>query len=105
MLGGFSVLILIEVISIVKSRAIQLSKASSEVTKDALSFYVFRKRIHGPITIAIVMAYVIGFYLLTPEFSTYITFTWLVIMHVFLIRWILTLTFTILIPMIEAMSS
>jgi hypothetical protein len=74
--------IVVEVISIVKSRSIQLTSNAEQVTKAALAFYDFRKTVHGPVTLAIVGCYVIGFYLLTPEFSKYISFGWMVAMHV-----------------------
>jgi hypothetical protein len=81
MLGGLSFRILVEIISIVKSNAIQLSHNADKATKAAFSFYNFRKQIHGPLTVAIVGVYVFGFYFLTPEFSKYISFQWMVMMH------------------------
>ena len=81
MLGGLALRIGIELASIVKSGAIQLSNNAAEATKRAFLFYNFRKRVHGPVTVAIVGIYVIGFYFLTPEFSQYISFQWMILMH------------------------
>ena len=82
MLGGLALRIVIEIMSILKSSAIQMSHPAEQVNKAALAFYIFRKKIHGPVTIIIVMIYVVGFYLLSPEFSRYISFQWMIIMHV-----------------------
>lgn len=79
--GGLLVRIGIEIISLVRSNAIQLVDTADDATKAAFSFYTFRKKVHGPVTVAIVGIYVAGFYLLTPEFSRYILFHWMVLMH------------------------
>lgn len=81
MLGGLMLRIGIEIVSIVKSNAIQVSGNTEEATKAAYLFYRFRKGIHGPITVAIVGIYALGFYFLTPEFSHYIAFHWMILMH------------------------
>ncbi|HUC81117.1 MAG TPA: hypothetical protein VMR70_09385 [Flavisolibacter sp.] len=81
MLGGLALRIGIEIASIVKSGAIQLSSDATEATKAAFLFYHFRKRVHGHVTIAIAGVYAVGFYFLTPEFSQYISFQWMVLMH------------------------
>jgi hypothetical protein len=54
MLGGLLVRIIIEVFSIRKSKKVQLVNDSSTATNDAISFYHFRKKVHGPVTISIV---------------------------------------------------
>ena len=95
MLGALSLRILIELISVVKSNAIRLTLPTDQLTKSALSFYGFRKTVHGPVTLVIVACYVAGFYLLTPGFSTYIPFKWMVIMHVFFIVLALVLVWVI----------
>jgi hypothetical protein len=82
MMATLIIRIVVEVISIGKSRSIDLTSNTEQVIKAALSFYGFRKTVHGPVTLAIVGCYVIGFYLLTPEFSKYISFKWIVAMHV-----------------------
>jgi hypothetical protein len=81
MMGALILRIVIEIISIIKSHALQLTGNTVQLTKAALSFYSFRKTVHGPVTLAIVVCYVAGFYLLTPEFSKYISFIWMVAMH------------------------
>ena len=82
MQGGLALRIIIEGVSIVKSAAIRLTATAAQTTQVAVSFYTFRKKIHGPMTMAIVVVYVLGFYFLSPEFSTYIPFHWMVMLHV-----------------------
>ena len=79
MIGGLLVRIGIELHSVARSARINLGVNAVQATDDALSFYRFRKRIHGPITITIVLLYSLGFYLLTPEFSRYFSLFWMVL--------------------------
>lgn len=71
MTGGLAVRILIEFFSIYKSTKIDVTETAFNTNKALLSFHKFRKTIHGPVTITILVLYTIGFYLLTPEFSLY----------------------------------
>ncbi len=73
MIGGLIVRISIEIISVYKSKAIDMMDSALQATNDTITFYNFRKTIHGPITIAILILYTIGFYMITPEFSLYFT--------------------------------
>jgi large-conductance mechanosensitive channel len=82
MLGGLLVRVVIEIISVVKFRHIRYSDHIAQSTAAALAFYQFRRRVHGPVTVSILTMYVIGFYLLTPEFSQYIPLKWMIMMHV-----------------------
>lgn len=82
MTGGLAVRILIECFSTVKSQRIKLLDKTAKTTDDALQYYAYRKKIHGPVTITIVALYTLGFYMLTPEFSLYIAIEWMVLMHV-----------------------
>ncbi|KAA1243901.1 hypothetical protein [Aquimarina sp. RZ0] len=72
MTGGLLIRIIIEIISIKKSKRIRLIHTTLKTTNDTMSFYRFRKTIHGPVTIAIIIMYTIGFYMITPEFSVYL---------------------------------
>ena len=81
MLAGLLIRFSIEVYSTQKFKTINLVDNAAQTTFNALSFYKYRKKVHGPITVSTVGLYVTGFYLLSPEFSTYINFTWMVIMH------------------------
>jgi hypothetical protein len=80
MMGGLALRIIIEVVSSFKSKRIKLLHNVSQTTKAAIAFYTFRKKIHGPVTVCIVALYMIGFYLLTPEFSNYFSYKWLLLM-------------------------
>lgn len=71
MTGGLALRILIEFFSIYRSTKIDVTETAFNTNKAWLSFHKFRKIIHGPITITILVLYTIGFYLLTPEFSLY----------------------------------
>lgn len=82
MVGGLILRILIEIFSIVKSNKVKLTDATAKATEVALAFYEFRKKIHGPVTISIVVLYILGFYMLSPEFSRYISTMNMVIMDV-----------------------
>lgn len=82
MVGGLLVRIAIELFSIQKAGKVNVSDATAKATEDTLAFYEFRKKIHGPVTISIVTLYVVGFYMLSPEFSKYIPMTGMVIMDI-----------------------
>ena len=82
MIGGLLVRIAIEIFSISKSNKVKVSDTTSQATEDILAFYEFRKKIHGPVTLSIVMTYIAGFYMLSPEFSRYISTTGMIVMDV-----------------------
>jgi hypothetical protein len=81
MLGGLLARIIIEVFSVIKSKKVQLMNDSSTATNDAISFYHFRKKIHGPVTICIIVLYVMGFFFLSPELSKYISRSGMVLIN------------------------
>lgn len=82
MIGGLIVRILIELYSAFRSRTINVSDTAAQSLQNSVAFHEFRKRIHGPVTVIIFALYFVGFYMLSPEFSRYISFTWMVIMDV-----------------------
>ncbi|SEL83713.1 hypothetical protein SAMN04487910_3420 [Aquimarina amphilecti] len=75
MIGGLFIRILIEFISVSKAKKINMVDDALQTTNDTIAFYNFRKKIHGPITIGIIVLYTLGFYMITPEFSLYFE-TW-----------------------------
>ncbi|GGX14651.1 hypothetical protein [Aquimarina muelleri] len=79
MIGSLFLRILIEYISILKSKKIDIIDSVLKTTNNTLTFYTFRKRIHGPVTVTIIALYTIGFYMITPEFSIYFS-TWQMIL-------------------------
>jgi hypothetical protein len=85
MVFGLLLRIIIEGFSAIKYSRIQFTHDVSAATNETVSFYKFRKTIHGPVTIAIVAAYIAGFYFLTPEFSRYIPLIWMIVMDVLFI--------------------
>jgi hypothetical protein len=79
MLFGLVIRIVIEFLSVIKSKRIDAESSSLEYTNDTIAFYRFRKTIHGPITLTIIGLYTIGFYMISPEFSRYLS-TWKMIL-------------------------
>lgn len=77
MIGGLLVRIIIELVSYQKASKIDYSSSSTDTMQQAQTFYNYRKRIHGPVTITIIALYTIGFYALTPEFSKYFDTFWM----------------------------
>lgn len=73
MVGGLILRIAIEFYSIFLSSKINLGDTTTKTNSSSLLFYQFRKRINGPVTVIIIIAYTVGFYMLTPEFSLYFT--------------------------------
>ncbi|MFD2565457.1 hypothetical protein [Aquimarina rubra] len=79
MVGGLLVRIIIEMISVFKAKKINMMDSALNTTNDTITFYNFRKTIHGPITLGILGLYTIGFYMITPEFSLYFE-TWQIVL-------------------------
>jgi len=80
MLTSLGLRILIELFSLIRWMKIAISDHTLKNTDDSLAFYRFRQRIHGPVTLSIVAAYSLGFYLLTPEFYQHIPLPYLILM-------------------------
>lgn len=68
MLGSLVLRIVIEIYSQLKAAKIEYGFNTLHLTEHTIKFYEWRKKVHGTITILIVVLYSIGFYLLTPEF-------------------------------------
>ena len=73
MVGGLAIRILIEIYSVFRANRIDISHSAHEYNSGFLKYYAYRKRIHGPVTISILIGYTIGFYLLIPEFDQYLS--------------------------------
>jgi hypothetical protein len=80
MVGGLALRIIVEAYSLVKAKRISLEQTTIENTELNIRFFDFRKKIHSTFTIIIFALYIIGFYMLTPEFSQYIAFNWMLLM-------------------------
>ncbi len=80
MIGGLTLRILIEGYSIYKSGKIDLSSATNEANNQFIRFYRYRRQIHGPVTILILLGYTVGYYLLIPEFSLYFSRFWIIVL-------------------------
>jgi len=66
MFGGLGIRIIVEVISLFRLGRIRLTDTAADNTRAAVKFHRFRKRIQGPVSLGTVLAYVAGFFLLTP---------------------------------------
>jgi hypothetical protein len=80
MIGVLIIRIAIEFISLSRSRIARMSLSTVNAAKESRRFYEFRKRMHGSVTIVLVGLYIVGWFMLTPEYSRFISLTWLFIM-------------------------
>jgi hypothetical protein len=80
MIGGLAIRITVEAFSVARSRRIDVSDAAAKAAGDALEFYNFRRRVHGPVTLVCVGLYIIGWFMLSPEYSRYMPTLWLIAM-------------------------
>lgn len=79
MVAGLVVRIGVEIFSTIKSGNIQFSDHALKTTTNTLAYYNFRKIVNGPVTISLVITYVVGFYILTPEFIKYVDWRWMLL--------------------------
>ncbi len=79
MIGSLLIRIAIELASARKLKKINTEDSALKSIETLISFHSFRKLIHSPISIIIISAYTLGFYLITPEFSLYISF-WILVL-------------------------
>ena len=82
MISGLLFRIFIEIISILKAKKIKVSEDSLKTTQNVIHFHRFRKKIHKIIAPIIITFYTIGFYMITPEFSVYISFNYLLLIDI-----------------------
>jgi hypothetical protein len=73
MIVGLIVRIIIEIVSTLRAKRIQVQHTSVEALNQTIAFYQFRKNIHGVLAPIIVAFYTIGFYMITPEFLMYLS--------------------------------
>ena len=73
MLGGLLLRILAECYGIYRSFKMDMSQPALIVNKLYLDFHTHRKKVNGAFTISILLVYTVGFYLLIPEFSNYLS--------------------------------
>ena len=69
MTAGVVLRILIEIYSIVLARKVHPAETAHNSNHAAWIYHRFRRVINGPVTIAILILYSIGFYMLTPAFA------------------------------------
>ncbi|WP_299157032.1 hypothetical protein [uncultured Tenacibaculum sp.] len=82
MMIGILLRTLIEISSSIKAKKINKLDSTLKTTELTISFYKFRKRIHGPITLIIFVFYLAGFYMISPEFSNYFSLWQMILMDV-----------------------
>ncbi len=79
MIGSLVLRIIVEIFSTFKSRNINLLDTAVNSNEERISYYQFRKAVHGPVTITLITTYLIGLLMIMPELNLYISTTWLVI--------------------------
>lgn len=71
MVGGMVVRVAVEFISVQKSNSINMGATALEALQSSEAYLSFRKRVHGPVTISILVIYTVGYYAILPELSKY----------------------------------
>ncbi len=74
MISGLVFRIFIEIISIYKAKQINILDNTLKTAENSINFHRFRKTIHQVIAPIIIGLYIIGFFMITPEFSLYMEF-------------------------------
>lgn len=82
MMIGILLRIVIEVFSSIKAKKINKLDTALKTTELTIDFYKFRKKIHGAITHVIFILYLVGFYMISPEFSNYFSLWQMILMDV-----------------------
>jgi len=82
MMIGILLRIIIEIVSSIKSKKINRLDTAFQATEMTINFHRFRKKIHGLITHVIFALYLIGFYMISPEFSEYFSVWQMILMDV-----------------------
>ena len=80
MIGGLLVRIAIEFMSVARVKKIKMTDLALDNLAQTIAFYKFRKTIHEPVTITIIVLYSIGFYMISPEFSNYFSLWQMILM-------------------------
>jgi hypothetical protein len=74
MISGLIFRVFIELISIFKAKQINILDTTLKTAENSIIFHQFRKTIHQVIAPIIIGLYTVGFYMITPEFSLYMSF-------------------------------
>ena len=82
MMIGILLRIVIEIFSSVKAKRINKLDTALKTTELTIDFYTFRKKIHGAITHIIFVLYLVGFYMISPEFSNYFSLWQMLLMDI-----------------------
>ncbi len=79
---GLALRVAIEIGSALRSAKINNLDTALKSTKATLAFYAFREKVHGALTHIIFVLYIVGFYLISPEFSLYFSLGQMILMDV-----------------------
>ena len=82
MMIGILIRIVIEIFSSIKSKKINKLDTALKTTELTIDFYKFRKKVHGAIMHVIFVLYLVGFYMISPEFSNYFSLWQMILMDV-----------------------
>lgn len=104
MCGGLLVRIVIEIVSLIKSKMLNINQTTDELTESIIAYYHYRSKIHGTLTYVIIALYIIGFYMLTPEFMQYLDMKWIWLMDLGFIVIAVVLFFSIRIGVLRELA-
>jgi hypothetical protein len=82
MIGSVVIRIALEIASAMRARQINLTDSALQATTATIRFREFRKTIHGSVTVSLVGIYIIGLFMLTPEFLLH-TGRWIYLFDLF----------------------
>ncbi len=74
--------VIFELYSIRCAAMIRLTDTTQEAAGNAVRYYGVRKFMNGPVTVSLVVLYMVGFYLLTPELLKYVAAKWVISLDV-----------------------
>ena len=73
MIGSLLVRIIVEAVSLSKAMKLAFTENVQQLIHNMNAYYKLRVRIHGNLTYIIIALYMIGFYMLMPEFNLYLS--------------------------------
>ena len=82
MTAGLALRILIEIYSILLARKVDPAETARDSNHAAWLYHRFRRIVNGPVTIAILILYSVGFYMLTPAFALIFSTSMLILIDV-----------------------
>ena len=79
---GLALRVFIEIGSALRTTKINKLDTALKTAQVTIDFYKFRGKVHGALTHTIFVLYIVGFYMISPEFSLYFSFWKMILMDV-----------------------